>query len=190
MAKIGVSKLHYAIMTTEDTTASNPVYGTVKDSGCGIVSAEINVTNNTATLYADNQVWATEVNQGEIEISLDVADLPMSVQADLLGHTYDNSEKTLIKKSSDKAPYVAVGFEFLTQDGKLAVWHYKGKFSEPSSSANTKGENTEYQTNTITATFASLKGTGDNAGRWQYNKEFAADADTTSFYASVPLASA
>lgn len=189
MAKVGISKLHYAAISTEDTPTSNPVYGTIKAPNCGIVSAEVTTDSNKVSLYADNMVWESEVSMGDINLSLDLADLPLEVQADLLGHTYDSTEKTLIKKSSDTAPYVAVGFEFLMAGGKkLAVWLYKGKFSEPNMNGQTKGENTEYQTNETSAIFAALKGAGDNTGRWLYAKEFDANAATDSFYTSVPLA--
>ena len=190
MSKVGISKLHYAVLSTEDSPTSNPAYGTIKAPSCGMVSADIAVASNTATLYADNMIWETETSQGEITLTLDVADLPMDVQADLLGHTYSSTDKTLIKKSSDTAPYVAVGFEFLEGSGKkLCVWLYKGKFAVPGMTGQTKADNTEYQTNELTGTFAALKGTGDNTGRWQYNKEFDADASTDVFYSAVPLAS-
>ena len=189
MSKVGISRLHYAVLSTEETPTSNPTYGTIKAPSCGMINAEIAVANNTATLYADNMIWETETSQGEVTLTLNVADLPMSVQADLLGHTYSSTDKTLIKKSTDTAPYVAVGFEFLEGNGKkLCCWLYKGKFNVPNMTGQTKGENTEYQTNEITGTFAALKGTGDNTGRWQYNKEFDADASTDTFYSAVPLA--
>lgn len=190
MSKVGISKLHYARITTEDTATANPVYGAVEAPSCGIVSADVQVASNTAKLYADNMLWDTETAMGDVTLTLDVADLPLEVQAALLGHEYDSTDKTLIKKSSDAAPYVAVGFEFLMASGKkLCVWLYKGKFQEPNQNANTKGENTEFQTNSITGTFAALKGAADNTGRWQYSKEFEASASTDAFYASVPLAS-
>lgn len=189
MSKVGISNLHYAKMTTEDTATTNPVYGTIQAPSCGIVSADVQVSSNTAKLYADNILWDSETAMGDITLNLDVADLPLSVQADLLGHTYDSTAGTLIKKSTDTAPYVAIGFEFLMASGKkLCVWLYKGKFEEPNQTGNTKGENTEFQTNSITGTFASLKGGGDNKARWQYSQEVAAADATTTFYASIPLA--
>ena len=191
MAKVGISKLHYAIIDSshEDSPTSNPTYGTIKAPNCGIVSADVSVDSNKVSLYADNMVWESETSMGDINLSLDLADLPLEVQADLLGHTYSSTDHTLIKKSSDTAPYVAVGFEFLLAGSKkLAVWLYKGKFAEPNMNGQTKGENTEYQTNEISGIFAALKGGGDNTGRWLYAQEFGSSASTDSFYTSVPLA--
>lgn len=190
MSQVGISKLHYAKITTDETTSANPVYGTVQAPTCGLVSVDISTSTNTTSLYADNILWDTETSQGEITANFTIADFPMDMQADLLGHTYDSSAKTLIKKVDDTAPYCAVGFEFLQASGKkLCVWLYKGKFSEPTTSGSTKGENTEFQTSEMTASFSALKGAGGNTGRWMYTQEFGATESTDSFYTTVPLAS-
>lgn len=190
MAKVGVSNLHYAVMDSahEDSATANPTYGTIKNSGCGVVNADVQVATNTAKLYADNILFAQETSMAEVTVSLELATLPASVVADLLGHTYDSTNKTLISKATDSAPFVAIAFEMLTTEGKMAVWLYKGKFQENSITANTKGESTQYQTEQITGTFQALKGAGDNAGRWKYSQDFGASDSTASFYASVPLA--
>jgi phi13 family phage major tail protein len=189
MAKVGISKLHYAIVSTEDTPTSNPVYGTVKTPSVGLINVDVSVESNSVSLYADNMIWETEQSSSNINLTANIADFPLDMQADILGHTYSSSDKTLIKKSSDVAPYIALGFEFLMANGKkLACWLYKGKMSESNLTGSTKGENTEYQTNDISGTFAALKGSGDNTGRWLYCQEFDATENTDSFYASVPLA--
>lgn len=195
MAKVGISKLHYAVMDSahEDAPTANPQYGTIKAPSVGLINVDLSVENNTVSLYADNMVWETENSQSNINFSGSIADFPMDAQADLLGHTYSaggsGSNPTLIKKSSDTAPYVALGFEFLQSNGKkLCVWLYKGKFAEPNMAGQTKGENTEYQPYDFSATFAALKGTGDNTGRWLYMEEFDADDSTDTFYTSIPLA--
>lgn len=190
MAKINIKNLHFATMSTEDTVSSNPVYSTVEKPTVGMVSVDLSVNIAEAELYADGILWAKNSDFQNAECSLTLADLPMAMQATILGHTYDATEKTLIKKAGDVAPYIALGFEFEMQDNsKMCVWMYKGKANPVSMSGETKGENISYGTNDLSITFAALKGTGDNTGRWQYCKEFASGADTDSFYASVPLAS-
>lgn len=190
MAKINIKNLHYVLMDTEDTSTSNPVYNqTIKQPNVGMVSVDLNVNVNEAELYADGILWAKNVDFKNAECTLNLADLPMQVQADLLGHTYDSSAKTLIKKAGDVAPNFALAFQFEMADNSvMAVWCYKGKASPVSMSGETKGDNISYGTNEMSITFSALKGAGDNTGRWQYCKEFAAGADTTSFYSSVPLA--
>lgn len=188
MAKVGISNLHYAVMSTEDSASGNPVYGTIKKPTTGLINVDITVNSATADLYADNILWEHEANFSNAEMQCSVADLPMDMQADLLGHTYDSTNKTLVKNANDAAPYVAVGFEFaMTKGKKLAVWMMKGKYSPVSMNGQTRGENTEYGTNELTGTFTALKGAGDNTGRWQVSKEFESNESTDTFFASVPL---
>ena len=191
MAKIGLKNIHYAIMDAshQDSPTDSPQYGTIKTPNCGAIQIDMQVNVSEAKLYADNKLWASSREFTDGTITLDIADLPMDMAADLLGNTYSSTDKTLIKKASDNPPYVALAGEFNTADGgKLCFWLYKVKFSENAQNGQTKGENTAYQTNSMTGTFTALKGAGDNTDRWQYNKEFASNADTASFYTSIPLA--
>lgn len=179
MSKIGISNLHYAVQTTEDTASTAAVYGTPV-AVPGMVSADVTPASNTATLYADNGPYETANTLGEITVSLDLADLPLEVQAALLGHTLTSGQ--LDSKTDDVAPYVALMFEYLLGSGKKrCVKLYKGRFSEPAESAQTKGENVEFQTNTVEASFVQLK----NTKLWKSTKDFDADASTATWYTSV-----
>lgn len=176
MSKIGISNLHYAVMTTEDTASAAATYGTVT-AVPGTVSANITPSSNKATLYADNGPYETASSLGEITLALDLADLDPDVQADLLGHTLASGQ--LDYAASDVAPYCAVMFEYLLGNGKKrCVKLYKGKFSEPADEGTTKGENVEFQTSSIEATFVQLK----NNGLWKSTKDFDADASTAAWY--------
>lgn len=179
MSKVGVSNFHYAKQTTEDTASSAATYGTVT-AVAGTVSVDISPASNKATLYADNGPYETASALGEVTVTIDLADLPLAVQADLLGHTLTDGQ--LDSKVSDVAPYVAVMFEYLLGNGKKrCVKLYKGKFTEPSDTAQTKGENVEFQTFSVEAAFVQLK----NNGMWKSTKDFDADASTASWYSSV-----
>lgn len=190
MSKIGISNFHYSKMNTEDTATSDPVYGqAVKVPG--MVSINVETESNTAELYADNMLYEVATSQGKVNVSLDLADLPMDVQADLLGHTYDDTAHTLIKRSSDVPPYVAIQFEFLMGNGKKrCVTLYKGKFAIPAQAGQTKGENVEFQTSSITASFAALKGGAKNKEKWEHDQDFDVAASTDSYYTAIPLATA
>lgn len=190
MSKIGISKFHYAVQTAEDSATADATYGTTK-AVPGLVSIEVTTEAQSNTLYADNGPYETASAMGAVNVSIDLADLPLDVQADLLGHAYtETPDKTLVKKASDNAPYVAIMFEFLMGSGvKQCVKLYKGKFSEPAQNGQTKGENVEFGTNSITAQFVQLKGKDGNAGKWEFLQEFAANASTDAFY-TAPIVSA
>lgn len=178
MSKIGVSNFHYAKMTTEDTATTAAVYENTVTAVPGLVSVNVETTSNTATLYADNGPFETASSLGDVNLTVDLADLPLEVQADLLGHTL-SSDGQLDCKSSDVAPYVAVMFEVLLANGKKrAVKLYKGKFAEPNDAANTRGENVEFQTSEATAAFVQLK----NNQMYKSSKDFDAGADTSAWY--------
>lgn len=181
MSKIGIRNLHYAKQTTEDTASSAAVYGNIT-AVPGLVSIEVSPESNTATLYADNGPYETAASMGSVNVSMDLADIDLQTQADLLGHTYNSSTKTLDKKTTDAAPYVALMFEFAMANGKtMCVKLYKGKFTLPTENGQTKGENVEFQTSSIEASFVQLK----NNAMWETVKEYAAGADTSDFYSDV-----
>lgn len=151
--QIGLDMLHYAIMEEgTDTVDTPPVYDTpVRIEGA--ITATITPTVNAANLYADDALAETANTLGEITVALNTKDLPLEHQAALLGSELgDNGE--LISKSTDIAPYVAILFRMLKSDGTYRyVKLLKGRFQEPESNAQTRGENIEYNTPTINATF-------------------------------------
>lgn len=179
MSKIGVSKFYYGLQTTEDEASSAAVYETPVAIP-GLVSIEVTPTSNTATLYADNGPYETSSSLGSVDVSIDLADLPLNDQAALLGHTVTSGK--MDKKASDTPPYTAVMFEFLMANGKKrCVKLYKGKFALPTESGNTRGENVEFQTTQISASFVQLK----NNQMYESVQDFDADASTDNWYSSV-----
>ena len=83
-----------------------------------------------------------------------MANLSPQEYATLLGHTYSNGQ--VISASGDTAPYVAVMFEAAHSDGKrMFVKLLKGKFSEPETNLETKGDGVTWSTPTISGAFAA-----------------------------------
>lgn len=183
MAIIGLSKLHYAIMTTEDTPTSAPVYGTPKRL-VGVNSVSISPENDSATLYGDNMALDTKSSTKERTITLEVARMPLENQAELLGYTYDSSTKKLAVNGDAAAPNVAIMYELDTDEGKK--WYYvfyKGKFAPSPEDANTRGDTLEFGLHSVEGTFVARM---DN--KLVYEIKEAEGTDTTvatSWYASV-----
>ena len=179
--KVGVNKFYYAKQTAEDTASTAATYATpVAVSGLRTVGRT--VESNTNTIYADNGPFDTDSALGDITVSLEMAELPLDVQADLLGGTYDTTNKTITRKSSDSAPYVAIMFEGTMADGsKRCVKLYKGKFAIPDDNYKTKEENVEFQPETIEGKFVALK----NNQAWEFVQDFAAADSDATFFSSV-----
>lgn len=179
MAQIGLRNFYYAIMTTEDTADTAAVYAQPKRV-VGINSIDISPTVNKATLYGDDIALATASALGEIEVTIDVADLPLTDLAALLGHTIENGVMTA--KGSDSAPYVAIAFESEKHNGEIRyVKLLKGKFSESQETINTRGDSIEYQIPQISATFVARS----NDSVWKLIQDSSDTTIATSWYNSI-----
>lgn len=150
MPIVGVSNLHYALLTDDDENGASysaPV------RMVGAIEIDIKPSVESATLFADDGPAETASTLGEIEVTINLADLPHAAQAAVLGHTL-GADGVLLAKSTDSPPYLAIGFEALKANGKKRfVWLPKGKFQLPEENYKTKGENVEFQTPSITAKF-------------------------------------
>jgi phi13 family phage major tail protein len=115
---------------------------------------------NDVDLYADDAVAETDKSTRDLSVSLNVDDLELKVQADLLGHTYtaagtgeSTDPESMVIGTDDIAPYFGTGFYKRRRKNNVttftAIWLYKVQYSEPTESAETKGESVNFQTPTI-----------------------------------------
>ncbi|MEJ8546630.1 major tail protein [Brevibacillus borstelensis] len=154
--RVGLNDVHYAIMKDDETYE-------IPKKLAGAIQAKISPKSNKETLYADDQAYEVATSLGDIELELNVADIPSEVLRDLLGHTI-NADGVLIKSSEDNAPYVALGFRSKKSNGKYRyTWIYKGKFQPEDQEFATKEDKPKFQTPTISGTFLPRE---DNK-RWQ-----------------------
>lgn len=158
--RIGLRDLHYARLTSDDETGT--VYGT-PEKIVGAITAKISPKTDMQKHYSDDGLTEVASSQGETEVEFGADDLPLQVQADLLGHTL-GTDGVLLKNRDDAAPYVALGFRSLKSNGNFRyVWLYKGKFEAPEEEYQTKGENVEFKTPTIKGIFLPR----ESDGNWQ-----------------------
>jgi phi13 family phage major tail protein len=151
MAQVGLRNVHYAVMTKDDATGVT--YNTIKAIP-GVITAKIQPKSNSATLFADDGPAETATTLGEIDVEFEFSDLPVDVQADWLGHTVDATTGVLVKKSTDVAPYIALGFVSRKSSGKdLYVWLLKGKAQVPEDNYKTMEDKPDFGTKTISLTF-------------------------------------
>lgn len=156
MAKIG---LKYPVYKTSAETPANGVIGKA-------IQASISITLSDVKLYGDDAMAENEKAFQSGTISLNTTDLSFKNQADLLGHTYDDAESTLVANSNDVAPYTGVGFYGVLKVNNVrkfrAVWLPKVLFGEPNDEMNTKGESVEFGTYTMEGNIMQ-----EDDGKWK-----------------------
>lgn len=179
---VGLQDIYYALCTKDDS--AGVTYSTPKKISAAI-SAKVTPTVNSATLFGDDGPIVTANALGEIAVEIGVADIPFTIQAELLGSTL-NENGLLIDNADDQAPEVALGFRRSMSNGTFRyVWLLKGKFSLPEEDAQTKQGTPTFQTPTITGTF--LKRLKD--GHWRFRADSGvagSEALIASWFTAVP----
>lgn len=150
--QIGLSGLHYAILTKDDVGDTEALYETPVPIP-GAISANVNPNSSEETLFADDGPYESATTLGSISVELNVADLPLETQGILFGHTI-TEDGVLIRKSADTPPWVGIGFRSLKSNGKYRyTWLAKGKFTLSEQATETRGDSISYQTPTATGAF-------------------------------------
>ena len=172
MAKIGLTNIWWGKLTeAEDGT---PSYDGAKTFGKA-VSCKVSVTNNDATLYAEDALAESDKSFNSASVTLGIADDDDTVFAPILGHTVNNGKEgngsEMVRNANDVAPYIGLG-RVITKmvNGALKYkgeFLYKVKFSEPSQEDQTKGEKVDFKTPEIEGTAASLAN-----GNWSAAQTF------------------
>jgi phi13 family phage major tail protein len=154
----GLKKLYYAVMTDEETET----YSTVKYFP-GLREITVTPNEETASIYAENQEWDIDSALGEIEVSMDVTDVPTDIVSEILGKQLAQTGG-YIDNANDVKPYIALMFEKTLSSGVTEyVTLYKGKFNIPEDKAKTKEGKPEFQSKTLGGRFIPLKN-----GMWKY----------------------
>lgn len=167
MAKIGLRNFLYGHLT--EATDGTPTYGVAKKPAKAI-SAKVDISNNDASLYADDSLAESDTSFQSGTVTLGIDDEDDAILADLLGHQIDENGE-LVRNADDVAPYVGLG-RIITKMVKN-VYHYKVeflmkvKFGEPSQENDTKGESVEFGTHEIEGQVAKLAN-----GDWSKTKTF------------------
>lgn len=156
MPKIGVSNLHYAVITNDSKE------GTVYDIPKPIPQLskiKIDPKTNSKTYYADNVAAATYSAMGEVDVEAEVGDIPIDTLAEMIGSEVDAG--VMYCKSTDQGPYVALGFVALDDEGNREfVWLYKGRFSIPAEDLKTLEDTPDFQPKVIKGTFIARQSDG------------------------------
>lgn len=177
MAKIGLSNLIWAKLT--EAKDGTPTYENPKSLGKA-VSTNVSISNNSATLYADDQLAESDTSFQTGTITCGVDEDADAVFAELLGHQIDEETGVVVKNATDTAIWVGVG-RIITKMVSGVYYYkaevlYKVKFAEPSQENKTKGESIEFSTSEIEGAIATLAN-----GNWNTSKTCTTKADALAF---------
>jgi phi13 family phage major tail protein len=155
MAKIGLKNFLFGVLTEE--TDGTATYG-VAHKPAKAISCSVSISNNDASLYADDSLAESDTSFQSGTVTIGVDDENDEMLAILLGHTYTNGE--IVRNSNDTAPYVGLGRIIMKMVNNVTKYKveflHKVKFGEPSQENNTKGENVEFVTSEIEGQIATL----------------------------------
>ena len=177
MARIGLKNFLFGNLYEQpDGTAE---YGTAVKPGKA-VSCSVSISNNSGSLYADDAIAESDTSFQSGTVTLTIDDEDLEVMAKLLGHTYNSTDKSILRKTTDVAPYVGLGRVITKIIGGTYKYKveflYKVKFAEPSQEDNTKGESIEFGTTQLEGTLATLA-----SGEWSKGQTFDTEAAAITF---------
>lgn len=168
MAQYGLTNLWYGLLT--EGADGTPSYGGAKSFGKA-VSAKVEASNNSATLYADDALAESDSSFQSAKVTLGVADDDMTVFAEILGHKIAEPGGEMVRSADDAAPWIGLGRVITKMVDNKRVYKgeflYKVKFSEPSQENETKGESVDFKTPEIEGTAATLAN-----GNWSASQQF------------------
>lgn len=144
--RYGLKKTKYAIWDTATET-----YGELQDLP-GAVSLSLSAEGGDGSdFYADDGIWATfPGTNGGYSGDLELANLPDEARVALLGEIIDDATGIQYETTDAEPPEFALVTEAQTNIGPLAVVLYSCKATRPEFNANTKGENVDVDTETLT----------------------------------------
>ena len=174
MARIGLKGLTIALISSGGS-GSAVVYSNGQVYADSLISADVTLNREDAKLYADNHAVERANGMTGGSISLELAQLSDAMKTKLLGVTVSSKVATF---TEDESPYV--GFGYIV--GEIAggtksykgYWFPKVQFGLDNDNAKTKGESTEFQTNTLTGEILGVVVT--TGGKTEF---FYTDTETT-----------
>lgn len=175
-APIGVENLVFATLTDESAVT----YGTVTNIA-PLINVKVSPKVNSDNLYADNRAVETISVLGEVDVEIETQDMPLEVQATLLGHSLDATTGVMTYDIDDVAPYVAMGFKIKKANGKYRyVWLLKGKFEELGEEGATQEDKVKFSTPKLKGTFVTRAD-----GKWKYTADEDSGTVPTGFLTTV-----
>ena len=156
---VGLKNMVIAPLSVD--TESTLTYGDLQ-LVAGAIEASIAPQNTDPDIqYADAVEFDVLYPDPELTFTTKMADIPLSIQEQIFGNEIDDNG-VLIRTSTDKPPYFAVGFKSEKSNGKFRyVWLYKVRAKPLTENYATK-EGTTITRQTGDVEWTAIKRTHDN----------------------------
>lgn len=185
----GVEGLVAAEVLTDDNEESGGYETGPVFSIAGVAEISKSTDSSSEVHYYDNMPAISISSVGSDEITCSVSAIDLEVLAKITGQTYDEELGALIEGDGDNK-YFALGYKTQKTNGdEIYVWRYKGTFSIPESTHNTKDDGTDANGQEITYTGISTThkfAKNKNKGAKSINVDIAKGlANTDTFFDEV-----
>lgn len=146
---VGAKHLTWAPVTSGGDGGAM-VYGSGTMEVDKVVRVDMSEERGDVAFYADDKRIDRDNSVSGASVAIEVAQLTPEMREGILGHVKASTDYSV---TEDASPFVGVGF-CLKQRYKgaatfRAYWYYKVQFSEGQRSFNTRGENLEFQTESL-----------------------------------------
>lgn len=184
-SQIGLKDVVIAPLTKDEEGTGNLTYGDLQNVA-GAIDVEIAPDNTDPDVqYFDDIEGDVVYPDPSIKLTMELADLPISIQKMILGHQVTSDGK-LVRKAGDTPGYFALGFRSIKTNGLYRyVWMLKGRAAPISETYHTKeGTSTTRQSAKVEWTF--IKRTHDDAYQVVADQSSSADTSLATFLEAVP----
>lgn len=153
----GLDMFHIAEVLSDDKTAAE--FETPEDVP-GAVNVSVAPNTSSNTFYADNGAYEIFSNMGDIDVDVEVADLPLALQKKIFGHK--ESGGVQFGNINDRVAKLALGFRAKTSTGGYRYyWFLKGNPELLPIEHQTDEDNITPQTAKLKLKFAPLQFNGN-----------------------------
>ena len=176
---IGVKGLTYAAYASGGEGAAVVYSGGVQVADM-MVRVDQNEEREDASFNADDHRIDRDNSINGASLSIEVAQLTTGMREGMLGHTGSGTGTTVYSVTDAASPFVGVGFVLCQRyKGTMtyrAYWYHKVQFSEGQRSFNTKGENLEFQTESLEGEAVAVQLASAGAFEYYQYSEHTTDA--------------
>ena len=178
MAKIGIKGLVYAPYSSGGD-GSAIVYTGGAQLADYMIRADISENRDDVKFYADDHQIDAENEMTGVSVSLELSNMTDALEKAFLGYKSGTGDELHV--TSADAPFVGVGFRkkerFKGAITYKGYWIYKIQFSKDTDSTQTKGENIDFQTESISGSAMGV--TLTTAGDTIYYSKISSTTEST-----------